>query len=105
MLRSRSLLSGAAGGDSWSLPVLWPAALHMCLQVHGAAETAWSAAAATTRAESAAGCPEPDELKRKLPSVQLLPQILELGRCLRAAARLSIARSLAYGPEAALFEV
>ncbi len=77
----------------------------MCLQVHGAAEAAWSAAAATARAGIGAGCPDPAELLRKRPSMQLLPKVLELACCLRAAACLSIARSTAYGPTAACFKV
>ena len=77
----------------------------MCLQVHGAAEAAWSAAAATARAGLGAGCPDPAELLRKRPSMQLLPKVLELACCLRAAACLSIARSMAYGPTAACFKV
>ena len=77
----------------------------MCLQVHGAAEAAWSAAAATARAGLGAGCPDPAELLRKRPSMQLLPKVLELACCLRAAACLSIARSTAYGPTAACFKV
>ncbi len=37
--------------------------------------------------------------------MQLLPRLLELAGCLRAAACLSIARSSAYGPTAACFKV
>ena len=77
----------------------------MRLQVHGAAEAALSAATAIARAGLAAGSPEPTELARKRPSMQLLPKLLELACCLRAAACLSIARSTNYDPTAAYFKV
>ena len=77
----------------------------MHLQVHGAAKAALSAATAIARAGLAAGSPEPAELARKRPSMQLLPKLLELACCLRAAACLSIARSSAYKPTAAYFKV
>lgn len=80
-------------------------ALSMRLQVHGAAKAALSAATAIARAGLAAGSPEPTELARKRPSMQLLPKLLELACCLRAAACLSIARSTAYDPTAAYFKV
>ncbi len=82
-----------------------PTALCMHLQVHGAAEAALSAATAIARAWLGAGCPEPAELAQERPSMQLLPRLLELAGCLRAAACLSIARSSAYGPTAASFKV
>ena len=82
-----------------------PTALCVHFQVHGAAEAALSAATAIARAWLGAGCPEPAELAQERPSMQLLPRLLELAGCLRAAACLSIARSSAYGPTAACFKV
>lgn len=77
----------------------------MHLQVHGTAEAACEAAAATVRTESAVGCPARKDLERMRPSMQLFSKVLELGKSLRAAACLSMARSLAYGSTAACFEV
>ena len=75
------------------------------LQIHGAAEAAREAAAATICAESAVRCPSRKDLERMRPSMQLLPKYLELGKSLRAAAYLSMARSSAYGTTAACFKV
>ena len=82
----RLLQKGLFSGGFLDVGVLLPAALCIHLQVHGAAEAALSAATAIARAGLAAGCPEPAELARRRPSMQMLPKLLERAYCLRATA-------------------
>lgn len=73
--------------------------------MHGAAEAALSAAAATARAELASACPAPEKLAQECPSLQLPEDVLQLARRLTAAAAQSIARVAAYASDAADVQV
>lgn len=75
------------------------------LQVHGAAEAALAAAAASVRSELAAASPPPEKVRQEVPSLQLGEDLLSVARRLTNVAASSLERCQLYSSDLTALQV